>query len=281
MLLQCQLSAGAAGSAAARLARQQLQCRLLTTQGVVGLSATAPNAGSAQPVWPAALVRQAQLLAAAAGPPALAAVMGHTTPNVADVGGASLRLRFADPLAEGGYLLCVRPTQSSQWLPAIAGVPGERGPDDHGNFRPGLAELMVLGRPVHESPHELTIVPHATLAQAFPAGAELEVVVIERVTDFFLGLNAGQWLKIRIAQISDGGLAYLRSTAAEDVETTAAEVLAGTGLQSTGINEPPPTDASYLHHFYGNFASTTNCNNICQNNFEVSIENAEIMDNYP
>ena len=124
-----------------------------------------------------------------------------------------------------------------------------------GNFRPGLAELMVIGRPVHESPHELTILPHPALTQAFPAGSEVDVVVIERVTDFFLGLNAGQWLKIRIAQISDGGLACLRSAAGDDADVSAFDVLEGTSLRPIGVAEPPPTDASHLHHFYGNFAS--------------------------
>ena len=29
-------------------------------------------------------------------------------------------------------------------------------------------------------------------------------VVLHKVTDFFLGMNAGQWLKIRLQQIADG-----------------------------------------------------------------------------
>ena len=61
---------------------------------------------------------------------------------------------------------------------------GDRGPDDHGKFRPGLVECMVIGRPVTPAPSTtqhtniqqqkqaadelMTILPHDTLTQLFP-----------------------------------------------------------------------------------------------------------------
>ena len=141
---KCQLSANAAAAASRRVV-QQLQRRLLATERrVVALSSTVPDTASAQPVWPAVLAQRAQQLAATAAGPTLATVTGHTTPNVADVGGASLRLRFADPLGEGGYLLCIRPVGQGWWLPAIAGVPGDRGPDDHASSQAIAANPPLL-----------------------------------------------------------------------------------------------------------------------------------------
>jgi len=85
------------------------------------------------------------------------------------------------------------------------------------------------------------------------------VVVLERVTDFFLGLNAGQWLKIRVAQISDGATAALQQQLESRADAVgalcagvvASEVLEGTGLQAAATVERPPQDAQHLHHFFG------------------------------
>ena len=79
-----------------------------------------------------------------------AIVTGHTTPALADIGCASVRVAVDDAhvsLREGGYLVALgRP--GHKLLPAIAGVPGNRGPDRYMQSRIGLAECVVLGRPL-------------------------------------------------------------------------------------------------------------------------------------
>ena len=68
---------------------------------------------------------------------------------------------------------------------------GTRGPDDHGNYRPKLCQCMVLGRPVVGAAELVTFVDEPALQQLYPVCGPAEVVVLARVTDFFLGLNAG------------------------------------------------------------------------------------------
>lgn len=88
--------------------------------------------------------------------------------------------------------------------------------------------------------------------------------MLERITDFFLGLNAGQWLKIRVAQISDGALSWLKTRADTNDSgcatvrrtITATELLKDTGLRPLlGATEQPPVDSRHLHHFFGNFGA--------------------------
>lgn len=97
--------------------------------------------------------------------------------------------------------------------------------------------------------------------------SDAEVIVLERITDFFLGLNAGQWLKIRVSQISNGALALLKGrvdaknigSPTDHCAVTASEVLQGTGLRPLhGAVEQPPADARHLHHFFGNFGAHGN-----------------------
>ena len=128
---------------------------------------------------------------------------GHTTPAVRDVGGASLRVKFPlnCSLDEGGFVLAVRREPDLGWLPAIAGVPGHQGLDRQGNSRVGLAELMIMARPVvpaqTEGPvdltsvHAITFLPHDNLEELFPVGSTLEIAELSKLTNFFLGLNAG------------------------------------------------------------------------------------------
>lgn len=221
---------------------------------------------TAQLEWPAAAARHAQLLAASAAAEAkLWAVTGHSTPNLADVGGASVRLRHlggeGNFLPDGGYLLGIRVArEGAGWLPAIAGVPGDRGPDDHGSYRRGLAELMVFGRPLDQDGEQgpaVTTLHEEALAQLMPVGSQVDAVVLERVTDFFLGLNAGQWLKIRLGQISDASLEFLgkqhehqqqqQQTDKGRIEDGCAhaQLLEGTGLDLLDGVEPPPPDSRH------------------------------------
>ena len=131
-----------------------------------------------------------------------------------------------------------------RFLPAIAAAPGARGPDRHGNSRDGLAELVVMARPLAteqtlsrrdggESKKEsekvgggegkrfqkkpsdanridardesfVTSLDDASLRSWLPVGAKADIVVLRRVTGFHLGLNANRWLKIRMREIADG-----------------------------------------------------------------------------
>jgi hypothetical protein len=193
------------------------------------------------------------------------------------VGGASVRLRHlggeGNFLPDGGYLLGIRVArEGAGWLPAIAGVPGDRGPDDHGSYRRGLAELMVFGRPLDKDGVQgpaVTTLHEEALAQLMPVGSQVDAVVLERVTDFFLGLNAGQWLKIRLGQISDASLEFLgkqhhrqeqqhhhhHHQQQQQREQTDqgriadgcahAQLLEGTGLDLLDGVEPPPPDSRH------------------------------------
>ena len=133
-----------------------------------------------------------------------------------------------------------------RFLPAIAAAPGARGPDRHGNSRDGLAELVVMARPLateqtlsrrddvaeiekvsegkrfQKKPRDanridardesfVTSLDDASLRSWLPVGAKADIVVLRRVTGFHLGLNANRWLKIRMREIADGvaGLAFL------------------------------------------------------------------------
>ena len=144
--------------------------------------------------------KAAQILASG-NSPFVATVEGYTTPAVADVGGASVRLRFpreVDHLESGGYLVCVRSPGAGAFLPAIAGVPWEKGMDRHGQSRQGLGELMVLARPVcEEGGNEkrgkremVTFLHEQALCELYRTEDAVDVVILAQLTDFFLGLNA-------------------------------------------------------------------------------------------
>jgi hypothetical protein len=193
-----------------------------------------------------------------------------------------------DPFPTGGLLLGVRRTVPSssreeprttfdtvsadratrevepsayRFLPAIAAAPGARGPDRHGNSRDGLAELVVMARPLateetlsrrddvaesekvgggegkrfQKKPRDanridardmfVTSLDDASLRSWLPVGAKADIVVLRRVTGFHLGLNANRWLKIRMREIADGvaGLAFLdRDEKTEDKTNVSA-----------------------------------------------------------
>ncbi|CAJ1368491.1 unnamed protein product [Effrenium voratum] len=155
-------------------------------------------------------------------------VLGFTTPAVRDVGGASLCLRLEEQdagtvgLQQGGYLLALKPIGGAGFLPAIAGVPCREGLDRFGASRLGLAECMVLARPLAEpsgAPGHLTFLHEPVLRGWIAEGSVVEVVLLARLTDFFLGLsgeisgdgsaclNAGTWLRVRIRPEGLRGLA--------------------------------------------------------------------------
>ena len=210
-------------------------------------------------------------------------VTGHTTPALADIGRASLRVRFTSPDAAhhptGGLILGVRRHPHERFLPAVAAAPGDRGPDRHGATRESLAELVIMARPLHEAEDDaaaveidgddsggirtlargvaVTSVDDETLRDWAQVGhSSAEVIILRRVTDFHLGLNANRWLKIRMRQIADGAEALAATEAsavARDFPSTLEAYLRGTGfaLDPSGLVRPRPPDASFLFEHWG------------------------------
>ena len=252
-----------------------------------------------------------------------AEVTGHTTPAVADVGRGSLRVRFMRPhdgddalglrrFPTGGLLLGVRRSRSvsgsssedvlfarekseregsprrwvepsHRFVPAIAAAPGKRGEDRHGESRDGLAELVVMARPLvidardsetdgdvgfrdvgasakpTAAPRFVTSLDDAALRLWLPVGAPVELAVVRRVTGFHLGLNANRWLKIRMREIADGvgELAFLDRDEKTEEKTNVSASLAsfyrGTGLvlDPSGVINDAPVGASYEFEHWG------------------------------
>ena len=182
-------------------------------------------------------------------------INGYTTPAVRDVGAASLRLQFPKELdvRSGGYLLGIRAEGHLAYLPAIAGVPWDEGLDRYGASRRGLAELVIMGRPLDEDAYPgqyVTFFPEDVLTELYPKQKQAEVVVIGRLTDFFLGLNAGRWLLIRMTQLCNASSRHLASAPNRDSSFDA--LLSGSGIAFDASEGPqaPPEDKSYLFHHH-------------------------------
>jgi hypothetical protein len=177
-----------------------------------------------------------------------------------------------------------------RFLPAIAAAPGARGPDRHGNSRDGLAELVVMARPlateetlsrrdgekvgggegkrfqkkrdanrIDARDMFVTSLDDASLRSWLPVGAKADIVVLRRVTGFHLGLNANRWLKIRMREIADGvaGLAFLdrdeKTEEKTNVSASPASFYRGTGLvlDPSGVINDAPVGASYEFEHWG------------------------------
>eukprot|EP00931_Biecheleriopsis_adriatica_P123572 TRINITY_DN98628_c0_g1_i1.p1 TRINITY_DN98628_c0_g1~~TRINITY_DN98628_c0_g1_i1.p1 ORF type:complete len:287 (-),score=59.30 TRINITY_DN98628_c0_g1_i1:85-879(-) len=213
------------------------------------------------PSWPQPVVRAAAQLAEAKARMCEENVLrgrvtGHTTPSVSDIGAASVRLRLSSQeasvplLPEGGYLLAVRIGREHQFLPVVAGVPGNKGLDRHGCSREGLAECCVIARPVTDGTS--TFLPDGVLQAWAPVDADMEVIVLARLTDFFLGLNAGTWLRIRIQELMTGGKAWIEQHAATVGEEKPSEdLLAGTGLVTSAEVSAGIEDSNELFQYWG------------------------------
>lgn len=245
----------------------------------------------------------------------LAEVVGYTTPAVSDIGGASIRIRFSERVQDGGYLLGIRRAggssrhaSRSSWIPAIAGIPDDKGFDRYSQSREQLAEVMVMARPLVLSPlwstatggapaapevgtplwdcehpdssntehsiqidptlmvaNKLSFLSESILERLFPPATQVDVILVERVTDFHLGLNAGRWLQIRTSQICTENIfardlekcVQVEGNIGGDVgsKQSVREVLNGTGLELEERVEEPPSDAAYLFEFWGGSAN--------------------------
>ena len=192
-----------------------------------------------------------------------------------------MRLRFhvegGDAVADGGYLVALRSyhqgshrgsgrstadSNLGRWvLPAIAAVPGSKGLDRYEQTREGLAECVVMCRPIQmtsEGAPEcdgITFLHNEALLQIFRVGDAVQVHLVARVQEFFLGLNAGTWLKIRMQQISDAAQDHVQQHHATQLaamrSSTAEQVLRSGGLDMNRHVELPPADAAYLFDHWG------------------------------
>ena len=148
-----------------------------------------------------------------------------------------MRLRTRDSLEGGSYLLAVRLRRA--WLPALAGVPGCEMPDAYGACRAGLAELMVLGRPMASGDSawgvacsHVTHLPEAVLRQHFARSAEVEVVNLRRLCAFAPGLNAGRWLEAQVADVSRKAEGCMPPVWAEPDDCLVAQICRGSASTS-------------------------------------------------
>ena len=101
-------------------------------------------------------------------------VTGYTTPALADIGRASLRVRFTSPDASqhptGGLILGIRRHPDERFLPTRRRRrAGDRGPDRHGATRESLAELVIMARPLHENEDDASA---SKSTETTPAGFE-------------------------------------------------------------------------------------------------------------
>lgn len=201
-----------------------------------------------------------------------ARVIGFSTRATRDVGGRSLRLTFENglQLPAGGWLLGVRAAATprrvsgARFLPALAGVPADA-------ERRGRAELMVMARPAsraRDGAAMITFLDEPSLEALFAEGAHVVVAPVgPPLTDFFVGLNAGTWLKIRMQQLRDAAIARAVEAmvpSGDDrppgVSSTHPSNGAGDalglcehGLQcDLGAASPPPPDASWLFQHFNN-----------------------------
>ena len=191
-----------------------------------------------------------------------ARVLGYSTPATRDVGGASLRLRLDRPVEGGGWLLGVRASSRACYLPAIAAVPDKSGLDRDGKSRVNLAELMVMARPTSEQrtsgalgagagEESVTFLHEGALRGLFREGDEVDVVQIAKLTDFFLGLNAGRWLAIRMGDIAKKAEEACTGISGDGEFGGLAEFVAGTGLSIERQVEEPPADQEVLRQHLG------------------------------
>jgi len=184
-----------------------------------------------------------------------ASVEGYSTPSVVDVGGASLRIRFADDasddLKEGGssllasqgsVALCIRRAPDMAWLPAVAGVPGHHA-DSEGKARHGLLEAVVLARPTVQG--GVTFLHDEVLREWAPIGTKLHLAVIHRVDDFHIDDGSGPWLRDRICITASQAEDYVAAKLGKSLSSTEARLealLEGTGLRSDAAIEGAPED---------------------------------------
>ena len=131
-----------------------------------------------------------------------------------------------DCIHEPGIHLAAISTNNSS-LPAVAAVPGDT-PDSRGSSRRGLAELMVLARPVAEadgSCSHVTCLTEDVLREYF-SNHPIELVSLQRIAAFEEGMGDARWLRPRLHALMDAIELHSAGSQPGDV----AQLLRGTGL---------------------------------------------------
>ena len=215
--------------------------------------------------------RAAQAAAARVSSAAISCcVTGFTPLGVERVGGASVLLELArqrqEEIRDGVFVFGIRSAPDRHWLPAIAALPGET-PSRSGQCRAGLAEVMVLARPVAAQQasrtlprstgcSHVTFLAEPTLRELYrPESTSVEVVELLRVAPFRVGMSGGPWLLDRLTDVSTRAEAEIRSQLLQGpgADTTAhtesldpLALLRGTGLRLERRLEDPPKQSEGL-----------------------------------
>ena len=160
---------------------------------------------------------------------ASAELLGFSTRAILDAGATSVRVKMpTDCIDEPGIHLAAISTNNSS-LPAVAAVPGDT-PDSRGSSRRGLAELMVLARPVAEadgSCSHVTCLTEDVLREYF-SNHPIELVSLQRIAAFEEGMGDARWLRPRLHALMDAIELHSAGSQPGDV----AQLLRGTGLSS-------------------------------------------------
>ena len=238
--------------------------------GAPSASTTFTWVRSGLPQLGAFAARAAQAAAAAHSGRAIpCTVNGYTALGVQRVGGASVLLELAqqrqEEIRDGVFVFGIRSAPDRRWLPAIAALPGET-PSRSGQCRAGLAEVMVLARPVAAQQASRTIprstgcshvtfLAEPTLRELYrPESTSVEVVELLRVGPFRDGMSGGPWLLDRLTDATARAETEIRSQLLQGPGADAADtecldpsaLLRGTGLRLDRRLEDPPERAEGL-----------------------------------
>ena len=150
-------------------------------------------------------------------------VTGYAPLGIERVGGAWVlepAQQRQQETRHGVFVFGIRSALYRHWLPAIAALLGET-PSRSGECRAGLAEVMVLARPVAAQQTSRTspgtgyprdLPGRANSARALsPESTSVEVVELLGVSHFRVGMSGGPWLLQRLSDASARAEAEIRS----------------------------------------------------------------------
>ena len=105
---------------------------------------------------------------------------------------------------------------------------------------------------------DVTFLPKKVLQEVYPTQSTVDIVLLKHCTDFFLGLNAGRWLMLRMSELCEKSSKFLINEEKTNIDTNVIEeVKFQTLLNNSGISwdptentEDPEPDQAYLFHHY-------------------------------
>jgi len=158
--------------------------------------------GKASLVFPLAIPAGAALAAVKAAedvPEVNARTIGYTTPLTSEAGACSVRLAVTDALecSPGNYLVAVRSSKHTGWLPGLANTKhqGEE----------LFLEVVVLGRPDRRL-QAVMYLPEETLSALWPCDGSERGACIRLLKPLLLPQLSdcpGQWLRDRLLKLAD------------------------------------------------------------------------------